>query len=78
MKSLLLEICLHSLVKSLLQKSLNSKKSPGIDGIPNEFYLLYWDIIHTELSIVIKNIINGEILQGKQKRAIITLIPNLH
>ena len=55
--------------------NLNVNKSPGIDGIPNEFYLKYWDVIHKELSLVLKNIINGEILQGKQRRAIITLIP---
>ena len=56
-------------------KSLNSNKSPGIDGLPNEFYLKFWDIIKKELCKVIKNIINGHLLQGNQKRAIITLIP---
>ena len=56
-------------------KDLSSNKSPGIDGIPNEFYLKYWDIIHIEVSLVVKNIINGELLQGKQRQALITLIP---
>ena len=56
-------------------KSLNSNKSPGLDGLPNEFYLKYWDIIHLEVSEVIKNIILGNLLQGKQKNAVITLIP---
>ena len=52
--------------------SLNSNKSPGIDGLPNEFYLKFWDVIKKELCKVIKNIINGNLLQGTQKRAIIT------
>ena len=56
-------------------KSLNCNKSPGLDGLPNEFYLKYWDIIHVEVSKVIKNIILGNVLQGKQKNALITLIP---
>ena len=48
-------------------KDLNSKKSPGIDGIPNEFYLKYWEIIKSEVSQVISNIINGTVLLEKQK-----------
>ena len=56
-------------------KDLNSNKSPGIDGIPNDFYLKYWDIIKPEVSKVIINIINGAMLQENQKRAIIALIP---
>ena len=56
-------------------KFLNSNKSPGIDGIPNDFYLKYWDIIKSEVSKVIINIINGTMLQENQKRAIIALIP---
>ncbi|CAL4092251.1 unnamed protein product, partial [Meganyctiphanes norvegica] len=53
----------------------NIKKSPGIGGIQNEFYLEYWDAIHNKLSLVINNVNNGQMLQGKQKHAIITLIP---
>ena len=56
-------------------KLLNANKSPGLDGIPNEFYLKYWDIISKEVSKVIINIIFGTLLTGNQKRALITLIP---
>ena len=56
-------------------KFLNCNKSPGIDGIPSDFYLKFWDIIHKEVSQVVTSIINGLFLQGNQKRAIITIIP---
>ena len=56
-------------------KSLNVNKSPGLDGLPIEFYQKYWDIIHIEVSLIIKNIILGYGLEGKQKRALIVLIP---
>ena len=48
-------------------KVLNSKKSPGIDGIPNDFYYKYWNIIKTEVSDVVRHIIKGLLLQGKKK-----------
>ena len=54
---------------------MNVNKSPGIDGIPVEFYFKYWDIIKIELSQIIRNIITGTSLQSKQRKAIITLIP---
>ena len=76
------EIERHTLEKEISEteifnavKSLNCKKSPGIDGIPNDFYIKYWDIIKNEVSKIVKNIVNGLFLQGSQKRAIITLIP---
>ena len=56
-------------------KSLNSNKSPGIDGLPNEFYLKFWEIIKKEFCEIIINIIKGTLLKGSQKQAIITLIP---
>ena len=54
---------------------MNVNKSPGIDGIPIEFYSKYWSIIHVELSEIIRNMINGKELQSNQRKAIITLIP---
>ena len=54
---------------------MNTNKSPGIDGIPIEFYSKYWSIIHVELTQIIRNMINGKELQINQKKALITLIP---
>lgn len=56
-------------------KDMNVNKAPGLDGIPVEFYLYYWDIIKKEFIEVIKNIINGMLLNDTQRKAIITLIP---
>ena len=56
-------------------KGLNENKSPGIDGIPAEFYCKYWEIIKKELIEIVKNIINGTCLTDSQRKAIITLLP---
>ena len=56
-------------------KGLNENKSPGIDGIPAEFYCKYWEIIKIELIEIVKNIINGTGLTASQRKAIITLLP---
>ena len=54
---------------------MNLNKAPGLDGIPIEFYLKYWDIIKPEMIDVMTNIINGTCLNDNQRKAIITLIP---
>ena len=50
-------------------------KSPGIDGIPIEFYLCYWDVIKEEMCQIILNITNGILLGDNQRKAVITLLP---
>ena len=56
-------------------KNMNLNRSPGIDGLPIEFYLHYWYLIKNEISQVFKNNINGLMLGENQRKAIITLIP---
>ena len=56
-------------------KNMNINKSPGIDGLPIEFYLHYWYLIKKEICQIIKNNINGLLLGESQRKAIITLIP---
>ena len=55
--------------------NMNHNKAPGVDGIPIEFYIKYWDIIKNDLTEVIRNIINGTLLNENQRKAIITLLP---
>ena len=56
-------------------RDMNLNKSPGIDGIPIEFYVKYWNIIKSELTVIIQNIIKGTLLNDNQRKAIITLLP---
>ena len=60
------------LYETLSKMSVN--KSPGIDGIPVEFYLELWDIIKTEMCEIFNAIISNLKLDGNQNLGIITLI----
>ena len=61
-------------IESLL-KSVDSKKSPGIDGIPYEFYKTFWDIIKVEFLRVLSLMKNDLILSESQNLAVISLQP---
>jgi hypothetical protein len=50
-------------------------KSPGIDGIPYEFYKEYWDIVGEDMVGVLNEILQRGDLSGTQKQGIIILIP---
>ena len=54
--------------------NMNLNKSPGLDGLPIEFYVKFWNIIKKELTEIIVNITKGMLLQEKQRKAIICLI----
>ena len=73
------QILLESVVtqKELFEtiKDMNLNKAPGIDGIPIEFYLKYWNIIKKEMIEVIRNNVKGTLLNDTQRKAIITLLP---
>ena len=68
-----LEVTQNEIYKTI--KDMNLNKAPGIDGIPIEFYLKYWDLIKTEITEIITNIIKGSLLNDNQRKAIITLLP---
>ena len=54
---------------------MNVNKAPGVDGIPIEFYVKYWDIIKNEFTEIVRNIVNGTYLNENQRKAIIILLP---
>jgi len=60
-------------VKEALGGMLNNK-TPGIDGLPKEFYVQYMDIIGKDLMEIINNIWLREELTSSMKTAIITLL----
>ena len=58
----------------MILKSFNLNKSPGIDGLPIEFYLRFFSITKTELCQIIKNSIAYNKLSDTQRRAIIIFL----
>ena len=56
-------------------KQLSNNRSPGIDGIPNEFYKKFWPIINQDFLEVLQTCIKDGELPQSSRRAIISLIP---
>ncbi len=54
-------------------KSMANEKSPGIDGIPKEFYEIYMDLIVPDLLEVIQEVEQTNSLSVSQSRGVITL-----
>ena len=56
-------------------KYMKNEKSPGIDGLPIEFYKIFWNEIKDMLSESYTFSIQTGMLSISQKQGIITLIP---
>ena len=55
---------------------MENDKSPGIDGIPVEFYKTFYDTLENDLIQLYNNILFTEkSITGTMQKAIITLIP---
>ena len=61
--------CLESL------KSMESNKSPGSDGLPAEFYKVFWNDINQYLLNALNCTYTKGLLSITQRRGLITLIP---
>lgn len=73
------ETCMENISSAEIFSAIRAaarRKSPGSDGIPNEFYLRTYDIIHRELNLVLnealaerfpREFVNGTIVLVKKK-----------
>jgi exonuclease III len=66
-------ITVFDLKVALLKTKKN--KSPGTDGIPYEFYLMFWDLIAPHFLDMFKHVLERDCLSSSQGRAAIRLIP---
>ncbi len=55
--------------------SLSLSRSPGIDGLPTEFYRTFWKIIGSDYFEVVKDCIYKGILPKRCQRAVLALLP---
>ncbi|KAG8238575.1 hypothetical protein J437_LFUL018404 [Ladona fulva] len=58
-------------------KSLPKYKSPGIDGLPYEFYQSYWNLIGVEIFNVLHECFNEGKLDENQRTGIIVLVQKI-
>jgi len=72
---LLLPYTASELKAALLKK--NKNKSPGDDGLPYEFYSIFWDLIGPHLTDVMTEVLKTGQLCPSQGRALIRLIPKI-
>ena len=66
-------ITLEEIKRAIFVMSKN--KSPGIDGLPIEFYQRFFDVICDDLLMLYNEIYSIELLSNSQRTAIITLLP---
>ena len=59
----------------LIIKDISTNKTPGIDGIPIEFYIEFWPDISDDLLDMFNNVLHTGMLTLSQRRAIINIIP---
>jgi len=50
-------------------------KSPGTDGIPNEFYIFFWDLIAPHFLDMFNHVLERDSISQSQGRAAVRLIP---
>ena len=55
--------------------SLKKNKSPGVDGIPNEFYQAFNDVIADDLAEVFNDMIDSKRMTASQRTSLVSLIP---
>ena len=55
-------------------KGMAHNKSPGLDGLPMEFYVKFWDLIGSDLVSVLNHAFDAGTLSLSQRRGLISLL----
>ena len=58
----------------LILETFQNNKAPGNDGIPKEFYKLFWPLISEPFLKCVNEYFENKELSSSQKQAVITLI----
>jgi len=66
-------ITFHEVTEAMRQ--LSNGRSPGIDGLPVEFYRHFWDLIGPDIYEVILECIKNNALPMSCRRAVLSLLP---
>ena len=56
-------------------KQLNTNKSPGLDGLPVEFYTTFWSLLKSDIHALSTYAFHHATLSSSQQHAVITLLP---
>lgn len=56
-------------------QSLQSRKAPGIDGLPADFYKVFWPVLGEDLLVVLRDSLSKGQLPLNCRRAVLTLLP---
>ncbi len=56
-------------------KQLSNGRSPGIDGLPAEFYQSFWNVLGNDLYEVLLESIKNKLLPTSCRRAVLSLLP---
>lgn len=54
-------------------QGMSRRKAPGLDGLPMEFYLKFWDVLGCDLVSVLNSCLDAGCLSLSQRRGIISL-----
>uniref|UniRef100_A0A3B3UGI5 Reverse transcriptase domain-containing protein n=1 Tax=Poecilia latipinna TaxID=48699 RepID=A0A3B3UGI5_9TELE len=66
------EITVDEITKAM--QSMQSNKAPGLDGLPKEFYVTFWEILKEHLLQVYKEAFKKGILPNTMNQGMITLL----
>ena len=71
------ELLCEEFTKCEIYKTVQSfakNRTPGVDGLPVEFYLENWDVIGNEFTCLVRFITQNKVMSNSQHKGVITII----